>query len=591
MPTNSDRIRITDYSINLYLEQLIRKTYQIPTFQREVVWSPDSVKKLWDSIFRFYPIGSILIWKTDLKLQNHRSIGGHVIAKNDKSDEFQYILDGQQRTTALLTSLYGGEIEGRPGFDPSLYVDISIEDVEEIDDQSYKQRFLFWNEIDDRNGSVRQNTPRMDKYRKGVIISLHDIMLSFGKVERTLHDNGYADFDDPARVRLRDTRDVISNYRLSFIELTGIEVSEVCQIFERINQEGKPLDIFDIVVAKTFRVAANGDKGFYLRELIDDFRDKTDGFFDNISDSSYLDMLAAIIMRTIPNTGVSNITPLYLNRIRTEQLEAVWPGAVIAFNKLFDFFENHLHLKGPRLIPYRYFFLSLVYYFYENPNPDYELVKKYFWYYSFHFDDLLANTTHLRQHLDLLSRAKSEKQLFVGRFRIDRQSLRAASYTSQGRLSTAVLALLANQQPYDWANTDKLVLNDVYYQLQDKPNLHHIFPSNYIKTHRGANMLDENSLMNIAYLPQITNLKISDRNPMEYLRDYDLTGFDRVLNSHLIPNDVLEWSRLNELPENGLDQMIELRIDLILDSLRKKLDGIAFDVFDSSEPMQSTNPQ
>lgn len=591
MPTNSDRIRITDYSINLYLEQLIRKTYQIPTFQREVVWSPDSVKKLWDSIFRFYPIGSILIWKTDLKLQNHRSIGGHVIAKNDKSDEFQYILDGQQRTTALLTSLYGGDIEGRPGFDPSLYVDISIEDVEDIDDQSYKQRFLFWNEIDDRNGSVRQNTPRMEKYRIGVIVSLHDIMLSYGTVERALHDNGYTDFDDPVRVRLRDTREVVTNYRLSFIELTGIEVSEVCQIFERINQEGKPLDIFDIVVAKTFRVASNGDKGFYLRELIDNFRDNTDGFFDNISDGSYLDMLAAIIMRTIPNTGVSNITPLYLNRIRTEHLEAVWPGAVIAFNKLFDFFENHLHLKGPRLIPYRYFFLSLVYYFYENPNPDYELVKKYFWYYSFHFEDLLANTTHLRQHLDLLSRAKSEKQLFVGRFRIDRQSLRAASYTSQGRLSTAVLALLANQQPYDWANTDKLVLNDVYYQLQDKPNLHHVFPVNYINTHRGASKLDVNSLMNIAYLPQITNLRISDRNPMEYLRDYDKPGFDRVLASHLIPTDVLEWSRLNELPVNGLDQMIELRIDLILEALQKKLDGIPFDVFDSSEPMQATNPQ
>jgi uncharacterized protein with ParB-like and HNH nuclease domain len=32
--------------------------------------------------------------------------------------------------------------------------------------------------------------------------------------------------------------------------LRGIQIAEVCQIFERINREGQPLDTFDIVVAK-----------------------------------------------------------------------------------------------------------------------------------------------------------------------------------------------------------------------------------------------------------------------------------------------------------------------------------------------------
>ena len=114
----SERIKPTDFSIRSYLEDLTHQRYQIPTFQRDVVWTPDSVKKLWDSIYRFYPIGSILIWKTDLKLHNHRSIGGHLITDDSKLSDFNYILDGQQRTTSLLTSLYGGHIEGREGFDP-----------------------------------------------------------------------------------------------------------------------------------------------------------------------------------------------------------------------------------------------------------------------------------------------------------------------------------------------------------------------------------------------------------------------------------------------------------------------------------------
>lgn len=76
----SDRIKPTDKSIYSYLEDLLKRNYQIPTFQREVVWEKENVKKLWDSIYKFYPLGSVLIWKTDLQLQNHREIGGHIIS-------------------------------------------------------------------------------------------------------------------------------------------------------------------------------------------------------------------------------------------------------------------------------------------------------------------------------------------------------------------------------------------------------------------------------------------------------------------------------------------------------------------------------
>ncbi len=138
MSIYSDRIKPDDHNIRTYLEALRGKKYQIPTFQREIVWDRNSVKKLWDSIYRFYPIGSILIWKTDLQLQNHRSIGGHVITDDSHGSDFQYILDGQQRTTSLLTSLYGGKIEGRGDFDPTLYFDLAIEDEDEMDDQSYR---------------------------------------------------------------------------------------------------------------------------------------------------------------------------------------------------------------------------------------------------------------------------------------------------------------------------------------------------------------------------------------------------------------------------------------------------------------------
>lgn len=118
----ADRIKPTDLSIQVYLENLLKQNYQIPTFQREVVWEEQNVKKLWDSIYKFYPLGSILVWKTDIKLQNHRAIGGNVVSESELNrSEYQYILDGQQRTTSLLTSIYGGKIDRKDNFNPIYY--------------------------------------------------------------------------------------------------------------------------------------------------------------------------------------------------------------------------------------------------------------------------------------------------------------------------------------------------------------------------------------------------------------------------------------------------------------------------------------
>ncbi|MCB8944349.1 MAG: DUF262 domain-containing protein [Ardenticatenaceae bacterium] len=582
MSIYSDRIKPTDYHIRSYLEDLLQKKYQIPTFQREVVWNRDSVKMLWDSIYRFYPIGSILIWKTDLKLQNHRSIGGHIITGNGSAESFQYILDGQQRTTSLLTSLYGGQIEGKEGFDPTLYFDLTVEDVDEIDDQTFRQRFLFWDDIDDRGGKLTRNTSRTNRYQEGLIVKLSDVLKNFGTVEKKLVEGKYSDYDDPIRKRLRDIRDVLDNYRLSFIELKGIEVSEVCQIFERINQAGKPLDIFDIVVAKTFRLDTTTQAGFYLRELISDFRDETAGNFAPIDDLTYLQIVSMIINQELPDAGILNVTPIYLNRLRTEHIEAVWEGSKKAIQKMFDFFDNHLHLKGPKLIPYRYFYLTVANHFYNNPHPDYDFLKQYFWYYSFHNEDLLTNTTHMRQQVNLLARAKKPGTVLNERFLIDKNRLRTASYSTRGRLATAIMALLANQEPRDWENTDRHVLSDVYYVLTDNPNLHHIFPVGFISEHPGSNRLDVNSLMNIAYLTQITNIKIRAKNPLIYLRDLDSPQLESVLKDHLVPLDIIEWARQEEMPANALDIFIEKRIDLFIEILQQKLTSMTFDVVDTA---------
>jgi len=583
----TDRIKPTDKGITTYLDELKNQDYQIPTFQRDVVWEKENVKKLWDSIYKFYPLGSILVWKTDLKLQNHREIGGHkIVNDNFNRTEYQYLLDGQQRTTSLLTSLYGGKIEGREDFDPALFVDITVESSDDTDDESYKKRFLYWDEIDDKNGTFKRNISKKKKFDEGLILKLIDIKEKYNDIQKTVikHPEIDLNFDHQYIEELGRIKQVLDNYRLSFIELKGIQVSEVCQIFERINQAGKPLDIFDIVVAKTFRPKSASDNGFYLRDLIDGFREINNSRFLQLSDFDYLQILSILIRENIENSGIVNITPRYLNDIKTEQIETIWADSKKAILKTFDFFENTLNLKGPQLIPYRYFYLTISNYFYQNSNPDYDFLKKYFWFNSLHRDDLLSNTTDIKNHITFLNKEKNKEEYQFERFLIDRDTLRKASYSSKGVSSRAILALFATNQPKDWKFTDRNVIAENFFFSTDKPNLHHIFPTDYIAKNPGSNTIDNNSLMNIAYLTQITNLEISNKNPLDYICDYDKNpDFPTAIKSHLIPEQILEWSSLPEMPENALDLFIEQRIDLIIEQLKSKLNGIKFEVIDTSE--------
>lgn len=593
MESYVDRIRPDSYGITTYLENLSRGQYQIPTFQREVVWERDRIKRLWDSIYKFYPLGSILVWRTDIQLQNHREIGGHPLNNEPNDKNFQYLLDGQQRTTALLTSMYGGRIKGQAGRDPHLYVDLTIDDSDEVEDESWRERFVFWDEIDDRAGQLIRNRGRKQRYDTGTIVKLKDISRQYSDLERKLHKSGLMDFDDPVRKRLRSFKQVFDNYKLSFIELRGIEVAEVCQIFERINQAGQPLSMFDIVVAKTFRPEGEEVPGFYLRGLFEDFRNELNtagSRFAELDDMTLLQVLAVIVRDNVPESGVRNITDRYLNILRTDHLEAVWEDGKQAIRKVFDFLDNHLHLPGPALVPYRYFYMTLASYFFQNTDPDYPMLMRYFWYFSFHNEDLLSNTTHLQDHLRRLHGVREGGNFGFDKFLINRENLRRTAYSTRGRLARAMLSLYAHQDPRDWAHADRRVLTQVYYTLTDHPNLHHVFPRDFCAKHL-EDQRHADSLLNIAYLTQITNLQISNRNPLKYLRDYLGSRFNEIQQTHLLPDVIVQWARAEQMPPDALDTFVDARLDLVIKQLRSYLADVPFEVIDTRTQASSPDEE
>lgn len=225
--------------------------------------------------------------------------------------------------------------------------------------------------------------------------------------------------------------------------------------------------------------------------------------------------------------------------------------------------------------------MSLASYFFRNDAPDYDLLRRYFWYFSFHNDDLLSNTSHLVDHIGRFHKSRRGGDFGFERFLIDGDRLRNTTYSTRGRLSRAVLAFLANQDPRDWALPDRSVLTSVYYTLTDHPNLHHVFPLDFCEKHLGESAQYADSLLNIAYLTQITNLRIGNKNPLEYLQDFMGPRFAEVQRTHLLPDMIVEWARATKMPNDALGRFVDARSELILQKLRAYLPGVPFEVIDT----------
>src|SRR3990172_5528987 len=89
------------------LRRLIERTLageiRVPAFQRGYVWTPEGVAFLMDSIYRGYPIGSLLLWRTKEQLTKEKDLGPFELPDPKADWPIDYVLDGQQR----LTSIFG----------------------------------------------------------------------------------------------------------------------------------------------------------------------------------------------------------------------------------------------------------------------------------------------------------------------------------------------------------------------------------------------------------------------------------------------------------------------------------------------------
>ena len=91
---------VNNVSVETLLGYVNDGTIAIPEIQRPFVWDTTKVRDLIDSLYREYPVGYIITWKSpDVKLKD-----------GSASEGKQVLIDGQQRVTALTAALLGQEV-------------------------------------------------------------------------------------------------------------------------------------------------------------------------------------------------------------------------------------------------------------------------------------------------------------------------------------------------------------------------------------------------------------------------------------------------------------------------------------------------
>jgi hypothetical protein len=200
----------------------------LPDIQRPFVWKDTKVRELFDSMYRGFPVGYLLLWANG-NTDDSRQIGSDGKQKNPNL----LIVDGQQRLTSIYAVTTGKEII-RDNFKKEKII-ISFKPLEEkfvIPDAASKRSPEYvqnisklWEADFDMYEFVEEFIARLEKSRP------------LTREEKTI-----------IRKNINNVKN-LEHYGFSALELSAnISEEEVAEIFVRINYQGKTLNQADFIL-------------------------------------------------------------------------------------------------------------------------------------------------------------------------------------------------------------------------------------------------------------------------------------------------------------------------------------------------------
>jgi hypothetical protein len=532
--------------LKLLLEQIEHGELALPDFQRDFVWDPSAVEELIESIMRRYPAGSLLFLKdTGEKFQVREFATAPKLPS--RSSHNQLVLDGQQRLTSLYQAFYG---KGEHHFFINLNHlrgEINIEAA-----------------VFNRSSKAAQRQGLLDKN-----IQARDLIVPLSVMRDDNFEDWYDDIleirKDPPEARdalKKDLKEIrksllspMLNYEFPVITLdSNTQMEAVCRMFETLNRRGVKLTVFELLMARSF--ASNVSLRTLWNETLVKFP-----IIDEFSIDPYyvLQIVALINQGTVKRSDVLEIDP----KIVANQ----WESVVNALAESLKFLQSEEGIFNQNLIPYNTMLVPLAAVMAKTSGTK-EIEKgkrnlklrKWFWASVFSSTYESSPTGQMvADYKELLLWIGGEERVMscMKRLYLNEDILRETGPKQRARYN-GVLCLLLQQGAKDFHNGAKITKD---YLNSKAVDIHHIFPSNYLKKKNVSETLI-NCVLNKTLIDASTNRTISDNPPARYLekieKELGRNELNEILASHQIERTYIEAEDFEAFLNRRSQKVIEL---------------------------------
>ena len=477
----------------------------LPRFQRGYVWKRPDVSKLMRSLYKDYPVGSLLIWETQATQDDVR--GDQPLA----TGAHKLLLDGQQR----VTSLYGIINDKLPAFSDgdehsfrNLYFNVDTEEFEFYGPVKMKEDPRWISVTNLLQKGIGPYFPRFADHSDSEVY-----------VNRLLAI---------ASIKGRE-------FHVETVSGADKDLDTVVDIFNQVNSGGTKLSKGDLALAKICAYWPHAREEMQTR--LSKWEER--GYYFN------LDWILRCINAIL--TGQSDFAELDKHdftaadiRDGLQRVEKHVNRALhhIAFRLGLDY---HQVLGSPNALP------AIVRYFDKSSSfPDGNTLDRLlYWYvhamlwgrYSGPVEtvirqDIMAVDEHEDATMALIERLMQNR----GSLRLEAQNL--SGWTRGNRFYPLLYMLTRVYGTRDIGFGDELKMGQ--WGGDFELELHHIFPKAQLKANGYLPQKEVNAVANFTFLYRKTNREIGSKSPEHYFPHYE-AKHPGVLESHWIPMDRDLW--------------------------------------------------
>lgn len=276
----------TGHTIEETLKQIHKRDLVLPAIQREFVWRPEQICRLFDSLMQGFPFGTFLYWRVAPENSDKFNFYGFVLDYHEKENRhcpplppmpntaLTAVLDGQQRLTALNVGLRGSMTWKLPRLwwnNPEafpkrhLYLDL-LWNAGEDEDEGTGYRFSFRRENEPSQRKDPAHNGSECWFRVSEVLSMD----SGPAMVRWLNQRLDQCFVDHAFETLDRLHSVVrKDHLVAYYEERRQTLDDVVQIFIRMNDGGTPLSHSDLLLSIAVAQWTTHDAREEIHKLVD----------------------------------------------------------------------------------------------------------------------------------------------------------------------------------------------------------------------------------------------------------------------------------------------------------------------------------